>query len=68
MKYFLLYKFTSAICNSSYIGETCRHFKLGLRNKSKKITNLIFLIIYIKDDSEPYQTSEMEVIAKVVNG
>ena len=27
LKSFLLYKFNWASCNSSYIGETCRHFK-----------------------------------------
>ena len=27
LKYFLVYKFTCASCSSSYIGETCRHFK-----------------------------------------
>ena len=27
MKSFLVYKFTCASCSSSYIGETCRHFK-----------------------------------------
>ena len=28
MKSFLVYKFTCASCSSSYIGETCRHFKI----------------------------------------
>ena len=27
LKSFLVYKFTYASCSSSYIGETCRHFK-----------------------------------------
>ena len=27
LKSFLVYKFTCASCSSSYIGETCRHFK-----------------------------------------
>ena len=27
MKSFLVYKFTFGSCSSSYIGETCRHFK-----------------------------------------
>ena len=48
-KSFLVYKFTCASCSSSYIGETCRHFKmtgLGLRSISKRTTSLIFLNIY----------------------
>ena len=32
LKSFLVYKLTCASCSSSYIGETCRHCKLGLRN------------------------------------
>ena len=49
LKSFLVYKFTCASCSSSYIGETCRHFKmtgLGLRSISKRTTSLIFLNIY----------------------
>ena len=46
LKSFIVYKFTCASCSSSYIGETCRTFKLGLRNISKRITSLIFLNIY----------------------
>ena len=45
LKSFLVYKFTCASCSSSYIGETCRNLKLGLRNISKRITSLIFLNI-----------------------
>ena len=44
LKSFLVYKFTWASCSSSYIGETCRHFKT--RSISKRITSLIFLNIY----------------------
>ena len=47
LKSFQVYKFTCASCSSSYIGKTCCHFKSMLRNISKRITNLIFLSIYI---------------------
>ena len=46
LKYCLVYKFTCASFSSSYIGETCHHLKLGLRNMSKRLTSLIFLNIY----------------------
>ena len=36
LKSFLLYKFTSASCTSSYIGETCRHFKTRIEEHIKK--------------------------------
>ena len=39
LKSFLVYKFTCASCSSSYIGETCRHFKTRIEehtNKDKK--------------------------------
>ena len=36
LKYFLAYKFTCASCNSSYIGETCRHFKTRIEEHIKK--------------------------------
>ena len=42
LKSFLVYKFTCACCSSSFIFI----LKLGLRNKSKRITSLIFLNIY----------------------
>ena len=43
---FLVYKFTSASCSSSYIGELPIILKLGLRSISKRIASLIFLNIY----------------------
>ena len=46
LKYFLVYKFTFASCSSSYIGETCCHFKTRIEEYIKKITSLIFLNIY----------------------
>ena len=46
-KSFLVDKFTYASCSSSYIGETCRHFKTRVGNISKRITSLTFLNIYI---------------------
>ena len=34
-KSFLVYKFTCASCSSSYIGETCRHFKTRVEEHIK---------------------------------
>ena len=31
-----MYKFTCAICSSSYIGETCHHFKTRFKEHIKK--------------------------------
>ena len=36
LKSFLVYKFTCASCSSSYIGETCRHFKTTIEKHIKK--------------------------------
>ena len=36
LKFFLLYKFTCASCSSSYISETCRHFKNSIEEHIKK--------------------------------
>ena len=36
MKSLLVYKFTCASCSSSYIGETCRHFKPRIEEHIKK--------------------------------
>ena len=36
LKCFLVYKFTCASCSSSYIGETCRHFKTRIEEHMKK--------------------------------
>ena len=36
MKSFLVYKFTCASCSSTYIGETCRHFKTRIEEHIKK--------------------------------
>ena len=36
LKSFLVYKFTSASCSSSYIGEVCRHFKTRIKEHIKK--------------------------------
>ena len=36
LKSFLVYKVTCASCNSSYIGETCRHFKTRIEEHIKK--------------------------------
>ena len=38
---FLVYKFTCTGCSSSYIRETCPHFKTRLRNISSVITSHI---------------------------
>ena len=36
LKSFLVYKFTCASCSSSYIDETCRHFKTRIEDHIKK--------------------------------
>ena len=36
LKSLLVYKFTCASCSSSYIGETCRHFKTRIEEHIKK--------------------------------
>ena len=36
LKSFIVYKFTCASCSSSYIGETCRHFKTRIEEHIKK--------------------------------
>ena len=36
LKSFLVYKLTCASCSSSYIGETCCHFKTGIEEHIKK--------------------------------
>ena len=36
MAFFLVYKFTCASCSSSYISETCRHFKTRTEKHIKK--------------------------------
>ena len=36
LKFFLVYKFTCATCNSSYIDETCSHFKIRIEEHIKK--------------------------------
>ena len=39
LKSFLVYKFTSASCSSSYIGKTCPHFKTRIEERIKKDNN-----------------------------
>ena len=39
-KYFLVYKFACARCNSRYIGKTCRHFKTRIYEHVKKDKNI----------------------------
>ena len=36
LKSFIVYKFTSASCSSSYIGETCRQFETRIEEHIKK--------------------------------
>ena len=45
LKSFLVYEFNCASCSSRYIGGTFCVLKLRLKNKSKRITSLIFLNI-----------------------
>ena len=42
LKSFLVYKFTCASCSSSYIGETCCHFKTRIEEHIKKDNNSHF--------------------------
>ena len=42
LKSFLVYKFTCASCSSSYIGETCHHFKTRIEEHIKKDSNSHF--------------------------
>ena len=47
LKSFLVYKFTCASCSSSYIGETCRHFKTRIEEHIKKDNkSLIFKYLH----------------------
>ena len=46
LKSFLVYKFTCGSCSSSYIGETCCHFKTRVEEHIKKDNKFIFLNIY----------------------
>ena len=39
LKSFQVYKFTCASCSSSYIGDTCRHFKIRIEEQIKKDNN-----------------------------
>ena len=39
LKSFLVYKFTCASCKSTYIGETCRHFKSRIEDHIEKDNN-----------------------------
>ena len=45
LKHFQVYKFTCGSCSSSYIGETCRHFKTRIKEHIKK-DNKSFSSIY----------------------
>ena len=36
LKFFLVYKFTSASCSSSYISKTCHHLKTRIEEHIKK--------------------------------
>ena len=47
LKFFLVYKFTLTSCSSSYIGETCCHFKTRIEEHTKKDNKLhIFKRLY----------------------
>ena len=46
LKSFLVCKFTCASCSSSYIGKTCHHFKIRIKEHIKRIISLIILNIY----------------------
>ena len=46
LKSFLVYKFTCASCSSSYIGETCHHFKTRIEEHIKK-DNKYYIFKYL---------------------
>ena len=42
MRYFLVYKFVCASCNSCFIGETCRYFKIRISEHVRKKKSNIY--------------------------
>ena len=46
LKSFLIYKFTCASCSSSYIGETCCHYKTRIKDHIKNDKSHIFKYLH----------------------
>ena len=46
LKSFLVYKFTCASFSSSYIGETCRHFKTRIEEHIKKDNKSSCIVVF----------------------
>ena len=65
LKSSLVYKFTCAKCSSSYIGETCRHFKTRIEEHIKKYSKShIFKYLYY---TTTYFDSYKSVCIKIID-
>ena len=67
LKSFLVYKFTCASCSSSYIGETCRHFKTRIEEHIKKdIKSHIFKHLHYSETCfDSYDCLCFQIVDKV---
>ena len=59
-KSFLVHKFVSARCNSSYIGETYRHFKTRIDEHVKKTKNLIYIYKLLQNNEECFSSFNLD--------
>ena len=66
LKSLIVYKFTCANCSSSYIGETCRHFKTRIEEHIKKDNkSLIFKHLHSTVTCfDPYNSLCFKIIDK----
>ena len=65
-KSFLVYKFTCASSSSSYIGETCHHFKIRIEKHIKK-DNKSYIFKYLHSTatcSDSYNSLYFKIIDK----
>ena len=66
LKSFLVYKFTCASCSSSYISETCRHFKIRIEKQIKK-DNKSHIFKYLRSNItcfDSYNSLSFKIIDK----
>ena len=66
LKSFLVYKFTCASCSSSYISETCRHFKTRIEKQIKK-DNKSHIFKYLRSNItcfDSYNSLSFKIIDK----
>ena len=66
LKSFLVYKFTCASCSSSYISETCRHFKTRIEKQIKK-DNKSHIFKYLRSNItcfDSYNSFSFKIIDK----